>query len=108
MYKQNLLNLFLSSVQKRQCPSPLCDCSEGVQSGFHVVTACPLVDEALRETIQGCMITCNDQDCFDQVVDDYTSVLNCSRSKIFILSCISIIEKNKPSLKSEFIIDTNQ
>ena len=104
MYKQNLLNLFLSAVQKKQCSSPLCECLEDVQSGFHLITACPLVDCGVRDNISEILIKYNNADSFELVIDDYISVLNCSRSKIFIEMCLKIVANSKLNLRSEFTI----
>ena len=64
MYKQNLLNLFLAAVQKKQCNSPLCECMEGDQSGFHILTACPMVDVELRNNLCKILAECNNIDSF--------------------------------------------
>ena len=50
-YKNNLLNSFLFSTEKRLCPSPLCSCGEEEQTAFHLLCNCRLVDTDTREQL---------------------------------------------------------
>ena len=63
-----------------------------------------MVDVELRDNLCKILAECNNVDSFDNVIDDYTSVLNCSRNEKFIKLCINVIESSKLQLRSDFII----
>ena len=103
-YKQNLLNLFLSTVQKGQCKSALCECGDDIQDSFHVLTSCELVSSELRDLICTEMTQSNNAYSMDCVPADYISILNSSRNQKFIESCIAVIVKNTPKFRAKFTI----
>ena len=104
-YKQNLLNLFLSSAQKSLGISALCKCQKDVQDAFHLLTSCELVDADLREIINTEMARENMAGSIEEVTADYISILNSSRNVKFIEACIAIINRNKPELRTKFVIN---
>ena len=89
LYKQNLLNLFISSVQRDQCESCMCDCMDDVQDAFHIVTSCKLVKSNLRNIVNTELAIHNNVKSIEDVTADYISLLNASRSKLFINACIN-------------------
>ena len=104
LYKQNLLNLFLSTAQRSQCDSALCECEKDVQDSFHILTSCELVSRELRDTICTEISRCNNANSIDCVPADYISILNSSRNKKFIESCTAVILKNTPKFRAKFTI----
>ena len=103
-YKQNLLNLFLSSAQKSVGISALCPCQLDVQDAFHILTSCELVDADLRGIICTEMAHENSVLAIEDVNADFISILNSSRNQKFIKACISLIKKNKPEMRTKFVI----
>ena len=103
-YKQNLFNLFLSTAQKSQCNSALCDCGNDVQDSFHILTSCELVSSELRDVICTEMTQSNNAYSMDYVPADYISILNSSRNQKFIESCIAVIVKNNPMFRAKYTI----
>ena len=103
-YKQNLLNLFLSSAQQSLGISALCPCQKDVQDAFHLITSCELVDADLRDIICTEMAHENRVPGIEDVNVGYISVLNSARNSKFIKACISLISNNTPELRSKFVI----
>ena len=103
-YKQNLLNLFLSSAQKSMGISALCQCQKDVQDAFHLITTCELVDVDLRDIICNEIARANRAPGIEDVNADYISILNSARNPKFIEACISLIIKNQPELRTKFAI----
>ena len=103
-YKQNLLNSFLYLAQSKKCQDPICECGIDEQTAFHITAACKLVDKELQMECKRAITRCNG---VDVVIEDYISLLNSSRDKLFIDNLLKIVENNSPRLRKKYIIVKN-
>ena len=93
-YQQNLLNSFLHLAQRKKCVSPLCVCQKGEQTLFHLLVECELINSTLRDNLLTLLISGNKWAIYSDrgyVPADYISLLNCSRSYVFIQKCLEVL-----------------
>ncbi len=100
-YKNNLLNAFLYTAEKKACPSPLCMCAEGEQTAFHLLTSCPLVDIDCRVSLTHLLMLGNEVTSEEALATDYVSVLNCSRDNRFIKCCLNVAQTASLHLRTK-------
>jgi hypothetical protein len=100
-YKNNLLNAFLFTTQKKQCESPLCVCGLEEQTAFHILTNCQLVEDDVRQDIINRMLRWNDVPSEDELHSDAITALNCSRDPAFIRMCVEVINTESLQLRSK-------
>ena len=99
LYKNNLLNSFLYTVDR--VPSPmcsLCNCEE--ETPDHILFRCSRVQDDLRQNVvHQYRLATNDDD--DTVVD-FIDLLNVSRHENFISSCVNLL--NSVALREDIIL----
>jgi hypothetical protein len=91
-YKNNLLNYFLYSTEKKMCPSPLCNCGDEEQTAFHILCNCSLVDIELRDQLVYHLMLGNNSKSVEELDEDHISILNCSKDIKFIELCRDVID----------------
>ena len=99
MYKNNLLNSFLYTVDR--VPSPKCSlCNSEEETPNHILFRCSEVQHDLRQNvIHNYRLASNDND-FASV--DFIDLLNVSRHENFISSCVNLL--NSVALREDIIL----
>jgi hypothetical protein len=100
-YKNNLLNYFLFSTEKRLCPSPLCPCGEEEQTAFHLLCNCMLVDLETREQLTYHLMLGNNVNFMEELEADHITLLNCSRDAKFIALCREVVMTDGLDLRTK-------
>ena len=96
-YKNNLLNDFLFKTQRKQCPSPLCECGLEEQTAFHLVSSCSLTPDNVKDAMMENMMKYNGT----TLIEDEISLINCSRDKSFIKGCLQVVQNGSLKLRSK-------
>ena len=90
LYKNNLLNNSLYKLSK--VPSPLCSfCAQEEETADHILFRCASVEEELRNRAYTNYRLANKLSEGEVEADSYIGLLNASRDKTFICSCIDIL-----------------
>ena len=90
MYKNNLTNSSLYKLGR--VPSPLCSlCEREEETADHLLFRCTEVEEELRRDVATTFRQANNLNERDDIETDFISILNCSRNKEFIKSCIHVL-----------------
>ena len=90
LYKNNLLNSSLYRLGK--VPSPLCSlCATEEQTADHILFRCSKVDEDLRQSAWTNYRLANDLSDGEDTAVDFIGLVNTSRDKNFIMSCMNIV-----------------
>ena len=102
MYKNNLLNSFLFSVNGELWRSPLCPCGLEEQTSVHLLTNCSMVDATLNAETKRIVCLCNNiGTLIDPVFDLNCAIINCSRDPNFINLCIKVVESEDLNLRQK-------
>ncbi len=100
LYNNNLLNGFLHRYDSIRFPSPLCLCSEEEQTGYHLLTSCPLVHGDTRESILY-LLGLKDRLDNKEFLSDNVSLLNSSRDPQFIHLGLEAIQSAPLNLRTK-------
>ena len=96
MYKNNLLNSSLFKLGK--VPSPLCSlCAAEEETADHILFRCNQVDEGLRLNVATHYKVANNISENSEIEADFIQLVNTSRNKNFVESCINLV--NSTNLK---------
>ena len=83
---------FLFTVERENCPLPLCECQLDDKTAFHILTSCEKVDADIREDIILMLLLGNDVASADALAADNISLLNCSRDELFVQKCLKALK----------------
>ena len=107
-YKNNLLNTFLFTTERRICPSPLCQCGMEEQTAFHLLSDCDLVELETRDKLVYHLQLGNSVNSAEELAGDHVTILNCSRDKKFIELCRDVVETECLQLQRKIILSTRK
>ena len=90
MYKNNVTNDSLYKLGR--VPSPLCSlCKSEEDTADHILFRCRGVDEELRSDVASKYRLVKNLNEAEDIAVDFIDIINCSRDKCFITSCLNVI-----------------
>jgi hypothetical protein len=107
-YKNNLLNTFLFTTEKRLCPSPLCQCGMEEQTAFHLLSDCELVGLETRDQLLYHLQLGNSVNSPEELVGDHVTILNCSRDRKFMELCRDVVDTEELQLRRKIKLSTRK
>ena len=106
-YENNLMNGFLYRIGNKNASTPLCSCEHDIQSPFHSLIECRLVDNHIQSKLikemKAFFLTADNKDA--AIVKDSVTLLNMSRNKTLLNLMGEAIKDNIKSYRTKIIIN---
>jgi len=104
-YPNNLMNHFVHKKFPALAPSPWCRCKMEVETPFHIVFECELVQQSLREELYS-MVDINTVQSRSE--DGCEILVGLSRDERFIDGCLEIIQSGVHQLRKEITLPASK
>ena len=108
-YNNNLMNGYLHSIGHHKALTPLCTCKAAIQTPYHCMLECELVDTTLLQELKDNIDAFHNKNpsMMNTDISNHITLLNMSRNRTILELMVKVIKSNKSKYRTEIIIHKN-